>query len=145
MLVASELKAGFSVSGQITAADLRELARQGVRTIINNRLDGEDPVQLHSAQVTRLTQDLGPTYRHLPVTLSGIIAEDGKVFDAVVDASPGPVHAYCRSGARGSNLRILSLLALGRMTEAQAQPWGAARQIDIGAASTADQQAGWCQ
>jgi sulfide:quinone oxidoreductase len=142
MLESSELEAGLGVSGQITADDMRDLVAQGVRTIINNRPDGEDLAQLPSEQVARLAHELGLTYYHLPVTLEAITADDGKAFAAIVDAADGSIHAYCRSGARASNLWILGCLISGKSTEAQAQAWGAARRIDIGAALRAFKQVG---
>ena len=43
------LAPGFEVTGQLDRSDFEALARAGVRTIVNNRPDGEDPSQLDAA------------------------------------------------------------------------------------------------
>ena len=56
------------VAPQIAAPDFAALAAAGVRTVINNRPDGEDAGQLASAQAARLAAKAGLAYRHIPVT-----------------------------------------------------------------------------
>jgi uncharacterized protein (TIGR01244 family) len=48
------LAPGLSVAGRLDRADIDALARAGVRTIVNNRPDGEDPGQLPSAEARHL-------------------------------------------------------------------------------------------
>ena len=59
---------GFSVSGRLDRSDLEALARAGVRTIINNRPDGEDPGQLPAAEARRIAELHGLIYHHIPIT-----------------------------------------------------------------------------
>ena len=39
----------IAVAGQLYRGDYADLARQGFRTIVNNRPDGEDPDQMPAA------------------------------------------------------------------------------------------------
>jgi uncharacterized protein (TIGR01244 family) len=45
---------GLSVTGRLDRSDIETLARSGVRTIVNNRPDGEDPGQLDADEARRL-------------------------------------------------------------------------------------------
>ena len=47
---------GLSVTGRLDRADIEALARSGVRTIVNNRPDGEDQGQLPAAEARRIAQ-----------------------------------------------------------------------------------------
>jgi uncharacterized protein (TIGR01244 family) len=89
----------LSVAPQISVADVAEAARQGFRTIINNRPDGEDPSQPASAEIEAAAEAAGLTYVHIPVRGSPGPAEVEAVRE-VVDAAEGPVLAFCRSGTR---------------------------------------------
>jgi sulfide:quinone oxidoreductase len=107
----------LSVIGQITAADLPALAAQGYRTIICNRPDGEEPGQPRVASIEAAAQKLGLQFRNLPVVAGQIRAADARAFGQMVQELPGPVLAYCRSGARCG---ALWALAAARMTGAPA-------------------------
>ena len=47
---------GLSVAGRLDRTDIDALAGAGVRTIINNRPDGEDPGQLPAAEARRIAE-----------------------------------------------------------------------------------------
>jgi uncharacterized protein (TIGR01244 family) len=53
----------LSVSSQLALADLAEAADKGIRSIINNRPDGEAPDQPSSAELEAAAADLGRTCR----------------------------------------------------------------------------------
>ena len=53
------LSPGLSVAGRLDRADIEALAQAGVRTIVNNRPDGEDPGQLPAAEARRLAEAHG--------------------------------------------------------------------------------------
>ena len=50
----AELAPGLSAAGKLDPSDIEALAASGVRTIINNRPDDEDPGQLPAAEARRL-------------------------------------------------------------------------------------------
>jgi sulfide:quinone oxidoreductase len=57
----------LSVSSQLTLSDLTAAANQGIRSIINNRPDGESSDQPTSAEIEAAAAALGLGYRHIPV------------------------------------------------------------------------------
>jgi sulfide:quinone oxidoreductase len=108
----------LSVSAQIDEADVDVLAEQGIRSLINNRPDGEVPEQPDSNALATAAARHGMAYMHLPV-VTGQWHED--VVDAFADALhtlPAPILAFCRSGTRSCTLWALSACAAGVDREA---------------------------
>src|SRR5213596_3464245 len=103
---------GFSVSGRLDRSDLEALAAAGVRTIINNRPDGEDPGQLPAAEARRIAEAHGLAYHYIPITAATLSRADVDAFAATLCVAPAPVVAHCRSGTRST-----LLWALVRMRE----------------------------
>jgi len=100
-----QLEPGTFVSGQIAASDLAEVAAAGVKTIVNNRPDGEEPGQPAGAEIEAAARAAGLAYRHIPVA--------GGISPAQVDAMAealvaGPALAFCRSGTRSTFLWALA-------------------------------------
>jgi len=112
------LAAGLSVTGRLDRPDIEALAQTGVRTIVNNRPDGEDPGQLPAAEARRLAEALGIAYHHIPITAATLSRADVDAFAAILRSAPAPVVAHCRSGTRST-----LLWALSRMREG-AEPLG---------------------
>jgi sulfide:quinone oxidoreductase len=96
------------VCGQISVQDVDRFAQAGVRLILNNRPDGEEPGQPTSAEIRARAEAKGVVYRHIPV--SGGRFDDAAIaaFGAAMDEAPGEVLAFCRSGARATTLWALS-------------------------------------
>jgi uncharacterized protein (TIGR01244 family) len=114
----------LSVSPQISAADVAEAARQGFKTVINNRPDGEDPAQPNGHEIEAAAREAGLAYYHIPVR-GGPTAEQVETTGKVFAQAHAPVLAFCRSGTRSivtwSLAQALSgarsrdeLIALGR-------------------------------
>ena len=97
---ATVVEQDFAVAPQVTAADIADLAKEGVKTLINNRPDGEEPVQLSSADARAQAEKLGLQYIYLPVRTDTITAADIDAFARALTSSPKPVLAHCRSGTR---------------------------------------------
>ena len=56
------------VSGrQLTVGDMDEAAAQGIRLIVNNRPDGEEPGQPARAEIEAAARAAGLDYRHIPI------------------------------------------------------------------------------
>ena len=89
----------FSTAPQISVADVAEAARQGFTTLINNRPDGEAPDQPAGAEIEAAARAAGLAYVHVPVSGGPTPAQVAAVRQAV-EAAPGPVLAFCRSGTR---------------------------------------------
>jgi uncharacterized protein (TIGR01244 family) len=107
------LAPGLSAAGRLDPADIEALARAGVRTIINNRPDGEDPGQLPAAAARRLAAARGLAYHHIPITAAILSRADVDAFAAVLRSAAVPVVAHCRSGTRSTLLWALMRLREG--------------------------------
>ena len=107
------LAPGLSVTGRLDRPDIEALAQAGVRTIINNRPDGEDPGQLPAAEARRLAETLGIVYHHIPITAATLSRGDVDAFAATLRDAPAPVVAHCRSGTRSTLLWALSQMREG--------------------------------
>jgi uncharacterized protein (TIGR01244 family) len=107
------LAPGLSVTGRLDRPDIDALAHAGVRTIINNRPDGEDPGQLPVAEARRLAEALGIAYHHIPIAAATLSRADVDAFAATLRDAPAPVVAHCRSGTRSTLLWALSQMREG--------------------------------
>jgi len=90
----------FFVCGQLGPDDVRHLAAEGIRTIINNRPDDEEPGQPSNADLHAAATACGVGFHHLPFA-SGVVPEP--IADTARGHFPGmdkPVLAFCRSGMR---------------------------------------------
>lgn len=112
----------FTTAPQISLDDVAEAARQGFRTIINNRPDGEAPDQPTSAQMEAAAKAAGLAYHHIPVR-GGPTPDQVAETQALLAEAEAPVLAFCRSGTRSIVTWSLSqaatrprdeLVALGR-------------------------------
>lgn len=108
LLNAVPLSDSVSVAGQVTPADMPEIARAGFRSVVCNRPDGESPGQVSSADLAVAARQAGLTMAYLPVVTGRVTEEEGRAFAALLDQLPGPALAYCRSGMRSATLWALS-------------------------------------
>lgn len=89
----------LSVSPQITPEEVAQAKAMGFTTLINNRPDGEVPGQPTSAEIEAAATAAGLSYVHIPVR-GGPTPEQVEQNRAAVEASSGPVLAFCRTGTR---------------------------------------------
>lgn len=94
----------FQVAPQLAAEDLAAAAAQGIRTVINNRPDGEDPAQLQDAEARRAAEAAGLVYRYLPVPTGGMTMEHVEAMREMMATLEPPFLAWCRSGTRSCHL-----------------------------------------
>jgi len=97
----------FFVAPQLTADDFATAADAGIRTVINNRPDGEALDQLADAEARELASAAGLRYAFVPVVSGGIQPEAMLAMAEAVEGNPGPYLAYCRSGTRSCYLWAL--------------------------------------
>ena len=109
----SALAPELSVAGRLDQADIDALAEAGVRTIINNRPDGEDPGQLSAVEARRIAEARGIAYYHIPITAGTLSRGDVTAFAAVLQQASSPVVAHCRSGTRSALLWALTRMHEG--------------------------------
>ncbi len=98
------LTPALSVSSQIAPADIAALAASGFRSIVCNRPDGEEPGQPTAASIAAAAAAHGLHFDHVPVVSGAIGEADVAAMARALADLPGPVLAYCRSGARSEQL-----------------------------------------
>ena len=121
----------LSVSKQPERADFTALARQGFKSVINNRHDGEDAAQPGSAAEQQAAEQEGMGYTHIPVSLDKITEGDVRRFQSALSAAPGPVFAHCKSGTRSLTLWTIGEVLDQRMQRSDVIPFGQAHGYDL--------------
>ena len=100
----------FGTLGQIDAIHLAEIANQGYKSVINNRPDEEGgPDQPKNADIEAEAKRLGLNYVYLPVVPGAFTPAQVQEMARLLNELPGPILAFCRSGARSTNLYQLAL------------------------------------
>ncbi len=105
---------GLTVSPQIAAADVAKIKKEGFRSIICNRPDGEGADQPTFAEIEKAAKKAGLEIRYLPVVSGKVQDADATQFGEALSEMPKPVFAYCRTGTRSP--------PCGRWTRAQKAP-----------------------
>lgn len=99
----------FATAPQIGPQDLVEIAAMGFKTVVNNRPDGEGgPEQPANAEIEAAAKAAGLNYAYLPVISGQITEQQARDFAHLLATAPGPLLAFCRSGARSQNLYQLA-------------------------------------
>lgn len=122
----------FAVAAQLTAEDIREAAANGVRLIVNNRPDDEEPGQPSSRALADAARDAGVDYLHLPVRGAPTRDQVDGMTTALATA-PGPSIAFCRSGMRSIFTWGIGQQLSGRMTREEVVEAASRAGYDLGA------------
>ncbi|MCB2062163.1 MAG: TIGR01244 family phosphatase [Novosphingobium sp.] len=104
----------FYASPQITAEDIAEAAKLGVRLVINNRPEGESEDQTPGAAIESAAREAGMDYLAIPVTHSGFSEPQVTAMAQAIKEAEGPILAYCRSGTRSTLLWSLAEASRGK-------------------------------
>lgn len=90
----------FTVSPQIDAAHMTDIAQAGFKSVLCNRPNGEEPGQPDFEAIAEMAEAEGLSVRSVPI-VSGMITPDSlEDFRKALDEMPKPILAYCRSGTR---------------------------------------------
>jgi len=95
---------------QLGPGDVDEAAAAGIRLVVNNRPDGEEPGQPTSAEIEAAARAAGLDYRHIPVA-GGFPPDQVEAMARALEQ--GPVLAFCRTGTRSTFLWALARAARG--------------------------------
>ncbi len=106
----------ITLSGQITPEDVAHLATLGVKTIINNRPDDEEPNQPKSADIERACQQHGIQYAHIGFAGGMMDMAHVQAFADFFNSTERPLHIFCRTGNR-SNVILSKALELDLLDE----------------------------
>ena len=99
-----KLSENFTVTGQLSPADLAEVKAAGFSTVICNRPDGEEFGQPSAEIIGAACVDHALNFRYVPMSPAGPGPQTLADFSAAVAGAEGRVLAYCRSGARSAML-----------------------------------------
>ncbi|MBO6639609.1 MAG: TIGR01244 family phosphatase [Roseitalea sp.] len=95
----------FAVAGQLGPEQIPMIAGAGFKTLICNRPDGEAPAEPQFDAVSQAAGAAGLEARYIPVSNQvGLTPENVAEMKAALSELPGPILAYCRSGARSAKL-----------------------------------------
>ena len=92
----------LTISEQITEQDVEKLAELGIKTLICNRPDGEEPNQISCDTIKKAAEKNGIRFVHIPVPGREIPMQSLNQFIDCIDGTDEKVHAYCRTGTRCS-------------------------------------------
>lgn len=99
---ALELAPQVYVCGQLFEQDLQLVAKQGVRSIMNNRPDNETLGQPLSADLAKAAEELGMTFVHFPIVSGPVSRPDVEAFAKACEGLERPLLIFCRSGVRST-------------------------------------------
>lgn len=106
--VMRQLTPSLSACGQLTLSNIQALAELGVKSLICNRPDHEDPEQPSAASLQDYAESLGLEWYFQPVISGQVEDAQGDEFAQLLAKATSPVVAFCRSGARCGMLWALS-------------------------------------
>lgn len=94
----------ISLSGQLSVDDIKTLAEQGVKSIVNNRPDHEAPDQPTSEQIAAACQAHNIAYQHIAFAGGAMEMAHVEAFADFFNHSQRPLHMFCRTGNRSNAL-----------------------------------------
>lgn len=101
----TSLTGQFAVAPQLSPDDMAAVAQAGFKSVIINRPDHEGGAgQPLSAEVMQAAREAGLAVEYQPVVSGSITREDVARFAHLLATLPQPILAFCRSGARCTNL-----------------------------------------
>ncbi len=92
----------ISVGGQITVADVQQLADLGFKGIICNRPDNEDYIQTGYAEIKAAAEAAGLGVRYVPISHGSLSMDDVTDYARARREIDGPHFAYCQAGMRAA-------------------------------------------
>ncbi len=98
----SLLAPDYSVSEQLTEADLVTVKAEGFKTVICNRPDEEIDPALHARFMEAEANRLGLDFIYNPVSSRGFTMPNVELQTEAIDTAKKPILAYCRSGTRST-------------------------------------------
>ena len=99
-----ELAPQVYVTGQLFEQDLKLIAEQDVRSIMDNRPVDEAMEQPLSADLAKAAEELGMTFLHFPVDPGPITTQAAEAFAKACDELERPLLIFGRSGARSMKI-----------------------------------------
>ncbi|GHC67939.1 TIGR01244 family sulfur transferase [Limoniibacter endophyticus] len=99
-----DINDNYSATGQIQPEHVADLKEMGFKSIICNRPDDEEIGQPSASTIEKAAREAGLAFRHIPFTGAQMDQGHVEAMAKALDEMEGPVLAYCRSGARSTNI-----------------------------------------
>ena len=96
------------VGEQPSADDLARLREQGITTVVNLRTEGEANQPLSPSEEASLAENMGLSYRHVPVPLAALDPKQVDDVRAAIRNAKGPVYVHCGAGQRACAIALLA-------------------------------------
>lgn len=94
----------ITLSGQITPDDVAKLAQMGVKTVVNNRPDGEEEGQPTSDEIHQACVAHGIAYKQIAFASGMMDMSHVQAFADFFNDTERPLHIFCRTGNRSNTL-----------------------------------------
>ncbi|WP_201527331.1 MULTISPECIES: TIGR01244 family sulfur transferase [Psychrobacter] len=94
----------ISITGQITPDQVPMIAENGIKTIINNRPDGEEAGQPTSAELAAAAKKAGLAYKEISFASSDLNQTHVEDFADFFNQAEQPILMFCRVGARSTGI-----------------------------------------
>lgn len=94
----------ITLSGQITPEDVADLAKSGVKSIVNNRPDGEEPNQPTSEAIEKACLAHDIVYKQIAFSGGMMDMNHVQAFADFFNQTERPLHIFCRTGNRSNAL-----------------------------------------
>jgi uncharacterized protein (TIGR01244 family) len=92
-------------AGQLDASAMTELAKAGIRSVVNNRPDFEGgPTQPTHADIEAAARAAGLSYAYLPVVAGQQTPQQVQQLAQLLEQLPRPLLLFCRTGTRSTHL-----------------------------------------
>lgn len=102
------------VAGQIRPEDMPDIAAHGIKLIVNNRPDGEDPAGQPTAQALEAAaSEHGIRFVNLQFAAPAVTPDHAAAMADILKTNSEPMLAFCRTGTRSTTLWAASSVALG--------------------------------
>lgn len=96
-----------TVGPQPSEENIQEISRQGFKSVVNFRTEGEDEQPLSPDAEGGRVRAAGMEYLHIPVSMESMRPQLVDQFREAYSNLPGPVFAHCKSGKRAGAMVMM--------------------------------------
>jgi len=96
----------FAISGVLSADDIKLVASQGYKSILNVRASDESGFVQNEQSVS---ESLGLKYAHSPLPVPALPKENSLAASALIDTLPKPVLVHCAGSNRAAVVLFLNM------------------------------------
>lgn len=108
-----------TVGAQPTEDQLQQLGKQGFKSVVNFRTEGEEDQPLSPKAEGEKVKAVGMIYLHVPVSMKSMGPEQVDQFREKYADLPKPVFAHCKSGKRAGAMVMMHMAVEQGMTGEQ--------------------------